>query len=72
MDIVGWVIGVIGIVVGIIGILDARRQRALGERLSQHQSETIHNLRGFLLAVKGWTVMKRRTGKRPPAVYQGA
>jgi hypothetical protein len=53
MDIVGWAIGGIGIIVGIIGLLDSRRQRATVGRISQHQSETIHNLRGFLLAVKG-------------------
>src|ERR1700722_9742022 len=47
MDIVGWVIGGISIVIGIAGILDARRQRNIVERLSQHQSETIQNLHGF-------------------------
>ena len=52
MDIVGWVIGGISIVIGIAGILDARRQRNIVERLSQHQSETIQNLHGFLLGLK--------------------
>jgi hypothetical protein len=52
MDAIGWIIGVIGIAVGIFGVVDARRQRKIVDRLSQHQSETIHNLHGLLLGLK--------------------
>jgi hypothetical protein len=37
---------------GRLGVVDARRQRKIVDRLSQHQSETIHNLHGLLLGLK--------------------
>ena len=52
MDIISAIIGVVGVAVGCWGIVDARRQRNIGDRLSQHQSETIHNLYGFLMGLK--------------------
>ncbi|MGH9352999.1 MAG: hypothetical protein ACRD2G_12705 [Terriglobia bacterium] len=57
MDIVGWCIGIAGIGAACYWGLDARRLRRKSDRLLQHRSETIHNLKGFLLALKGWSVV---------------
>jgi hypothetical protein len=52
VDIIGWLIGLVGIAVGIFAVFDVRRRRKIAERLIQYQSETIHNLHGFILGLK--------------------
>jgi predicted acylesterase/phospholipase RssA len=58
MDIVGTSVGiVVGAAIAWYWGSDARKARANSDRLLQHQAETIQNLKGFLLAMKVWTMV---------------
>ena len=62
MDIVGTSFGiVIGALIAWYWGRDARKARAKGDRLLQHQAETIRELNGFLYAARGWATVE--TGK---------
>lgn len=49
---IDWTLAAIAIALGVYHLYALHRHRRLVDRLSQHQSETIRNLHGFLLGLK--------------------